>query len=214
MTANSTDSNLGVSSPTELTAELLIPDGQRSDPACYAARLLLDQAGVQAQISVDRAVGTEEGLLLPCGVRVSLGQLLEVFSVVSLEREMATGRVDRHGRFDESVISWDYSDPWVSRLALELRRGLEDAGVVGSLRRRGLQVIITHDVDWVTPTEPASIVKSTVGKRIDGQPDEAPCGQRVGVSVWYHQPESWKNQVVPWISAMAQGQQDVSIVPT
>jgi len=148
---------------------LVLAEGQDGAAMAYAAQVLLQQAGFSTDVEVQRDMDVEPGLLLPGNARVSLADLGRVLAAVSLKRETEIARLDKHGRFPDSAVCWGYRDPWVSRLAISLRKRLEGVGVVPPGPLMPLRVVVTHDVDWVTPVAPVSILKSIAGRKIGGQ---------------------------------------------
>jgi len=135
------------------------PQG-RENELRYAANLLLELAKVGASRNGTRIDMDSEGLRLGQTVLANRGTLASVFDAVSLRRETISRKFDGHGRFDEAAVSWGCSDPWVSRLAQKLSKDLAAAGEAEMVPLRELRVIVTHDVDRVTPSEPASILKA------------------------------------------------------
>lgn len=135
-----------------LAARLGVPAGGNPERLRYAAGVLLELAGIESALEEDG--NAPWGLEMHSGFHVETEVLDRVFREVSLEREIESGRTDRHGRFPEEAADWDLSDPWVSRLARQL------AEAAGSDRPRGFTVVVSHDIDWVTTLEPASLVKS------------------------------------------------------
>jgi hypothetical protein len=126
----------------------------------WIARLLLERVGGEWQI--EAAHGDQPGLFLPGGVSVEMGVLQASFQRATLGLEADTGARDRHGRFDESAIAWDVRRPVVDDAAAALAARLAEAGVAVPARVPSLRVVLTHDVDWVTPREPVSMAKSLV----------------------------------------------------
>jgi len=145
-------------------------DGADQAALAYAASLLLEQAFSQPKQS--GVTGNEKcNSIDPMNILgVAPDTLRSVFRAVSLEREIQTPGRDRQGRFDESAISWDCSDPWVSRMACELRSRVEAPVQIEATQPRSLRVVITHDVDWVTPFGLISVVKSIIRRKVDGRP--------------------------------------------
>jgi hypothetical protein len=153
----------------DVPVRLLLAADEDPGAVTYAAKLLLRQMGLSLDPEIQRDGVVEGALVLPGGIRVASRELRNIFDAVSLKREMETGQVDQEGRFADSAIAWDSEDPWVLRRAGNLRGMLEDRGILAPSPSKALRVIITHDVDWVTPTGPVSMLKSIIGRNLDGR---------------------------------------------
>ena len=127
----------------------------------YAAQLLLAAMGDECAgecLLVDK--GRSSGLSFDGGPVISDAELDEIAYAATLQRELATGRIDDMGMFDENAIGWDVSKPWIDRRAGELA-GLIGCGELssGAMKRR-FRVLITHDVDRTSLFEPTMLAKS------------------------------------------------------
>jgi|GEM_PF-3185565 len=139
-----------------MKATLRIADPTRKEPMLYAARVLLNALGSSLAIDVVQTP-QQRGtcLVLPQDVVVAEELLERVYSSVTLQRELATGRADPMGRFDEEAIAWEIAKPWIDLAAKEIAGR---AGLNGKERHFG--VVVTHDVDRTTGFEPTSILRS------------------------------------------------------
>ncbi len=123
----------------------------------YAAQLLLQQAGANpGKIVIEHSHDpTAQGLRHAGTTLVSAAELTRVFRAGSLQREL-DGPRDHNGCPLPSADPNAMATPWITRAARDLARELK----LPDPRDRGLRIIITHDVDRVTPTEPTSITRA------------------------------------------------------
>ena len=143
-----------------MNLSLRILDQQQPERLRYAAQLLLDCAGVNVPLPVARAASPQTaGLAWDEEVLVAAGELENVFAAVSLQREAATGRLDKTEMFDENALAWDVAKPWIDVRASQLAEQL-----AGRRRepppREPFRVIITHDLDHTTFHEPMSLINA------------------------------------------------------
>jgi hypothetical protein len=133
----------------------------RDERLRFAARVLLDSVGWQLPaLSAQAAPGELRRLLLLEDVRIDESQLLEVFASVSLQRELATQRMDCLGRFDEAAIAWTVSRPWVDLRAREVTPPGTRQRLAEMNSNSPFSVLITHDIDRTTALEPFSVLNS------------------------------------------------------
>lgn len=125
----------------------------------YATQLLKELAGIGVGDTPGGARESQDDAL-GFGADIDTEVLDRIFSEMSLEREIEAQARDSHGRWSEGTVSRDSEDPWVSRLACRLAGEWHPEGCAGLPRCRPFRVIVTHDVDRVTPTEPMSLAKS------------------------------------------------------
>ena len=139
------------------------PDGRPAERR-FAVELLAGPALASAEMDCMEAGNDQwQGLTIAGTRAVSCYELDDIFAAVTLRREIETRQLDRHGRFDESQISWDISRPWVDLRAVELLGHAGSATPRSSAGPR-FRVVITHDVDRTTGLEPMMLVKSVVGQ--------------------------------------------------
>ncbi|MCX6917260.1 MAG: hypothetical protein NT167_30185 [Verrucomicrobia bacterium] len=100
---------------------------------------------------------------MPEDLRIDEDELLEVFGSVSLQRELDTGKQDSCGRFDEAAVAWDVARPWVDLRARDVARRGIGRGFTGIPHGSTFSVLIAHDVDRTTASEPFSILNSLLG---------------------------------------------------
>lgn len=142
----------------------------------WIAELLLGLVGGKWLLRTE--TNGRPGLLLPGGVAVEAEELHALFQRATLALETDTGARDRHGRFDECSGSWELGRPIVDDAASTLALRLVEAGESIPRREPSLRVVLTHDVDWVTPREPVSLAKSLV-RAVRPQGRWVPLGQAV-----------------------------------
>jgi len=127
-------------------ALLRISDSRNKALLAYAAKVLLDLAGLEAEIRV-KGKEAPYGLELP-GVFVGEGELLRIFSWLSLtSREVS-----------EFAPGKSAEEPWISKLAQDIARRLGENTKTG----KAFRVIITHDVDRTLLGEPFSFLKTVL----------------------------------------------------
>ena len=127
----------------------------------YAARVLLNSMGSNLPIERDETPREQAACLVLPGDLVVPEELLEkIYASVTLQRELATGRMDRMGRFDERAIAWEISRPWIDLAAEDIAGRAAGGGTALGGRERRFRVIVTHDVDRTTGFEPTSILRS------------------------------------------------------
>lgn len=127
----------------------------------YAAQVLLDS--MESHIALDAAeasIGQPAGLELPGGIEIGSDELAAMYACLSLEREQATGRLDHLGRFDESAVTWEVSQPWIDLKALDLAACISERDHTPAQPQSRFAVHITHDVDRTTLREPWSLVNA------------------------------------------------------
>lgn len=126
-------------------AELKLADERRPD-LVHASLALLSATG-EREVLLRVTYGAHVcGLFLAENATVGEEQLEHVFEIVSLKRELESGRLDKYGRTDERT-GVNLSDPWVSKLASSL------LSRAGWRRRKSFSILFTHDVDHVTSHE-------------------------------------------------------------
>ncbi len=141
-----------------IEALLRVSDPSQIVQRRFAAEALLASGEIPAILKTESAA---PGGLMISGDLVAPDVLLdEVFASLSLERELATGRRDRLGRFDENSLQWDVSQPWVDLCAAKIVRTLADRGISLPPRSQRFRVVISHDIDHTTGFEPTSLFKS------------------------------------------------------
>jgi hypothetical protein len=99
-----------------------------------------------------------EGICQSGRVLVSCEDLDKLFDVVTLRREIVTNRLDEMGMFDERTSTWDTSKPILDIYTQHLYSVINSKRGKVSERPR-FRVIITHDIDRTTFTEPTSIAR-------------------------------------------------------
>ena len=123
----------------------------------YMASLLTGLAGNVADIEI--SMEGPPGLYVGDDVFLSRPALLDLFSDLTMLKEIETGRKDEIGRFDIPCGSRDHGSPFIDEVGEALRRRLTALGEPLTARR-AFSVILTHDVDWVTTLEPVAQVKA------------------------------------------------------
>jgi hypothetical protein len=145
------------SAPANL--KVCIANDRQPERLRYAAQVLLESAGLDLPIELTESADPQTaGIVLGSEALTTQRELEAVFAALGLERELATGRTDRFGRFDESAIAWDTSTPWIDLLAKRLAARLRRAGCPVVEKPRRFRVFITHDVDRTTAVEPSSLL--------------------------------------------------------
>jgi hypothetical protein len=146
-----------------MSLALRFTDGQQPDRLRYAARLLLDSAGIDAPLPVIPAASPQTaGLASNEEVLVSARELETVFAATTLQQEVATGRHDTMGMFDEAAVAWEVTRPWVDLRAKKLAASLGNSGAATPPGGGQFRVILTHDIDRSNYFEPTSLVKSVL----------------------------------------------------
>jgi len=144
-------------------ATLRLAPGDQAEHLRYAAQTLLDSAGLDLTLAhAQTGDGGHSGLELTADVFVSADLLRNVFAWLTLARELATGRRDRLGRFDETALTWGVSKPWVDRLARALAEKVPDQWQLSADAQESFSVHITHDVDRTTFLEPYCLLGSAL----------------------------------------------------
>ena len=123
----------------------------------YTVELLFELLNLTVKPLYDE--DAPEGLSLRGESLLTLQEIEQAFIAVSLKREIDTGTRDRHGRFDESAIRWEVKQPVVNILAAKLQEKMAALGMDVPTEGEGFKVILTHDIDRVTPLEPTSLLK-------------------------------------------------------
>ncbi len=143
---------------TKMEAVLAIDQLDWEHRLRYAAEVFFESMQVaDYSIRVEQSRGHNAGLHVGGGLVLPETELREMFSALSLQRELETGRTDDLGRFDEAAIQWDTSNPWIDALAQKA------AGTMGHAEQaegNGFRVFMTHDIDRTTACEPTSVLKS------------------------------------------------------
>ncbi len=135
--------------------------------ACEVLRGALQERGVAAS-QLARARLSSSGFVLEDQVLASSEELNRICASASLARELATGRLDTLGRFDEGAVTWDTNSPWVDQRASTLLGQLGERTTTTAHRFR---VIITHDVDRTTALEPTAFASALLKSlRLRGAP--------------------------------------------
>ena len=125
----------------------------------YAAEMLLDSIteGFPTLQCTQAESEVPPGLYFDGQLVVSGEELEEVFKSASLYREIATGRVDDHNRFDETALDWNVCEPWIDLTAQQLAHKLSCDNRQRRASSSYFSVIVTHDVDHTTLLEPTSL---------------------------------------------------------
>jgi hypothetical protein len=76
----------------------------------------------------------------------------EYFNILSLKREHDLNQLDHHMRFDENAVYWNHKKPKIDEKLNKFNNNNE------------FKIVFTHDIDWITPFEPISIIKSLTSK--------------------------------------------------
>ncbi len=145
---------------------LHIHRGKNSEELVYIADQLLNFAGVHAPMRV--RFSTESGLHVRNELVLDEDRLMELFRTLSLKREIDSAGKDRHGRALESAFAMDSETPCVQIAAEKIRQSCIASGIRTAPRNDHFQVLLTHDIDWVTGFELFSIMKSIRNTFLEG----------------------------------------------
>jgi len=148
---------------TRLRSRVATASENDTGKGLFVALLLARKIGLPEPNVAFQSNNLDGWLHFPGGVSVRQPELEAVFEATSMARELHSDRQDRHGRFDESAILWNISEPWVSRMAGELGEKVESVEGVEVAPAQPFRVLITHDIDRVTPFEPTSLFKASLG---------------------------------------------------
>jgi hypothetical protein len=143
------DSKLTLQQPT-----LYVPNENRTGRLEYISNELLRLIGVNDKLLIKE--GDKIYLTIGENIVITESKLLELFSIVSLEREFEKSK-DVHGRFDQTKMKWDVLQPEINKFVRNIQNELGDKL---SVLNDSFKVIFTHDVDWVSGRVMTSVLKS------------------------------------------------------
>lgn len=139
---------------TLLQSTLYVPNENRPGRLEYISNELLRLIGVNDKLLIKE--GDKIYLTIGESIVIPESKLLELFSIVSLEREFGKPK-DSHGRFDQKRIEWDISQPQVNKFVRDIQNELGDKL---NSPKDNFKVIFTHDVDWISGRIGVSVLKS------------------------------------------------------
>jgi hypothetical protein len=119
----------------------------------YTAYFSLPPLTLAAHLQQSTGIAEDAGTVLQ---KLGKEQVIACLKWLTLFYEYEKGQPDIHGRFDENVEVGDLTIPLVNK-------AIATAGL-HLTATDDFKVIFTHDIDWVTPLQPVSVLKSVYYK--------------------------------------------------